>query len=711
MSDVSFTISFDSNGGVVLRNIKSALDETKGAFAGAAPSFEVPANALDALQRRGLCARQALGMVASSIAGMGEAGHIAASGLITATAGVGIIGVGVATAATAIALLVEHFKAATDAAENFRQAVRTGDLGFFVTEIDKADQKLVSLMADLDSLRRGQAGGDDFWSRFTLSADRAATKQRQIGETVAEQAKTVAAQQDILAKSFGDTTLQIEFQTEAIGKSIAEQAELANELRITQAMQHGLANASRETKDALIAKSYAHRDATVADDARKTTVEFQNQSLALQIERSLLNASALETIALSAASKINAIQTSDMARFHRANADALIEETKATSANQQVLKAIQMGQTGVSNFEQQFGVQFDFSKMQTGSALAEKFMSGFSYAIQKGDSASLATLNQAFGSFVQQAVAMGLPDIGGLLLSKGMTPAQLASLESSLAGLQTGIQEVQQTTDLWTYNAVGGSQKVGEEISTKLVPVFGDSLVAAIDRSAQAGKVWGDSFMSETQKVTGFFFNIGQQLDSFQRQANAAIDSVIQKILSVPPIVIDVYYAMSPKKPFSEFLPTMQSKFSSLADIVKNSTPDILLKVPNVDQRLGQMQSLAAQIYWLQQAIQLPVQYGISSLQDPGSRDYAVFLATQKLAGLQSQYGNLAAGLRQDLGNATPSAGSSSGGSSGGGAATVNIDLRGSSMSRDFLDAELIPALERGIIRATGQDPKFRVLN
>ncbi len=53
--------------------------------------------------------------------------------------------------------------------------------------------------------------------------------------------------------------------------------------------------------------------------------------------------------------------------------------------------------------------------------------------------------------------------------------------------------------------------------------------------------------------------------------------------------------------------------------------------------------------------------------------------------------------------------GSSGGGSSGG--AVVNIDLRGASLDRQSLDDTVIPALERGIIRATGQLPNIRVFN
>jgi len=53
--------------------------------------------------------------------------------------------------------------------------------------------------------------------------------------------------------------------------------------------------------------------------------------------------------------------------------------------------------------------------------------------------------------------------------------------------------------------------------------------------------------------------------------------------------------------------------------------------------------------------------------------------------------------------------GGASGG--GGGGVTVNIDMRNSSLTPANLDDHLLPALERAIIRATGQDPQIRIVN
>jgi hypothetical protein len=690
MSDVNFTIAFNSNGDVVLKNITNAVNETKGAFAGSAPSFEVPANAIEALRRRGLGARQALGMLASTVGGMGEAGHIAASGLITATAGVGIIGIGVATAATAVALLVEHFHAAKDAAEHFRQAVRTGDLGFFATEIDKSDQKLVSLTADLDALRRGQAGGDDFWNRFTLSADRAATKQRQIGETEAEKAKAVAAQQGILAKSFQETGLQIEFQTAAIGQNSAEQERLAGDLRLVTAFQRGLKDASRETKDAFIAINDANMSGKIGES---------NHGLQQQIDLLKAADDPLKQIEI----EINALkrgagpeETARLDFLKRLKDDAknaadgmpILTKALADVGVSATMPKTQLDAFATAEFELE-------RKFQSGAMSAREYSKALEEVGRSAASPQEKPFVDAIASFKTQ-----MDD-----LARGPTAqvfdvwsGKMITLSGGFEAMDAGLKKFKE--DLRT--------AFGDEIPASLQGAFSkvESSFKQISDEKLYIKADGSQAISEAERVKNELNSIHDKIVSINVAGPGALGNnsfsfdpatgfrALQGNYQAGNIMLDVMASGSPTMSFSDYFksyaPGVVSNFANTASSnninmgTNLSLAGDLMK-RYLDDKWYQQWTIGLGGAWT--ATSDPVAMEISTLQ-------SLLFGSGGKGGLMSA--------------STPGGGNGGG---GGGGSVINIDLSHASLSADFLDKELIPRLESLLARTTGQSPTTRVLN
>ena len=372
---------------------------------------------------------------------------------------------------------------------------------------------------------------------------------------------------------------------------------------------------------------------------------IQNEIMAMQFEAAMIGKTNGALIALQTAQRISAILSNE-------NAKALTFETSALALQAQKvgdLKAaedalniargsVKTGKEAVSKFETSFGVQFDFSKQLAGQQLAENFVTVFNQF--RDDRNAQTQLNQAFGSFVQQALAMGLPNIEDLLLSQGLSSANLMRLEASLRDLQIGAQEVSREIQTGGMNAFGGWEAGEVLIETKLVPIMGDTLVKAVQASATGVRTWGDAFQDASNKATASFRNIGAILENSMVQAEQAVDSLISQLLSIPNIertvVIRTVFVESPPRPFSEFIPTMKSRFAELGDLVKNMTPTISFPV-------------------------------------------------------------------------APSGGNKSAGVGGG--ASVTIDLRGAAVHPEALHNMIIPALERALVKTTGQDPGFRVLN
>ena len=694
MGDVNFTISFDSNGDVVLKNVKSAVDDTTGAFDRAAPAIKDSGDGIDILHKKGLGAHQALGMLAGTVGQMGEAGHIAAGGLIAAATGVGIIGIAVAVASTGVALLVEHFKSAADAEEKLNDAFRVGDLGFFDQQIAAVDKKLVDVETQIDTLRRA-AAGEGFinqLSDFLGGAPSASTVlpdaiKRQ-SEAQLEKDKLVAAQQKILAKNFGETTLQLQFQTAAVGQNAIEMEYLSNDLRLVQALQHGLAKASQETKDEFIAANDALTHARIEDFNNKT--QFTINSMVT--EAAAVGQAGRTLDALNLSTKIAGINQQYMGYDLAGVRTEMIGAAMAAFQLKTAYDQIAAGKAGISQFQQQFGVQFQIDKDLSGLNIAKTFMTGFNAF--KDDLKEWPNLVAAFNSAVPQLIQSGVQDPQEMLMSRfGLSSANLERLKNTLPA------EVKSAFD--------ATIVVGDQWGKS----FDDRFKKFTESAAEAAKSV-QPIQDELEKLTNSAAkNLALKVDVAEALQNVqnlrtAIDLIPD--ITHKELIYDVYYAMSPKAPFSQLLPAMASKFSSLADLVNNATPDIVMNVPNFNQQLAQIQALQQQLYQAQWDYQVAPIGGYATMTPIPYLEAQIAALKNSIAGAS---GSLLAQANDAAARPSSSSGGGSSGGGGAGGAVVNIDLRGSSMSRNFLDDELIPALERGIIRATGQSPSFQVLN
>jgi hypothetical protein len=176
----------------------------------------------------------------------------------------------------------------------------------------------------------------------------------------------------------------------------------------------------------------------------------------------------------------------------------------------------------------------------------------------------------------------------------------------------------------------------------------------------------------------------------------------------------------SPTKPFSEYFDTyMPSKINAIGGL----SPEIRYSVQDYDKRLREITNLGNQAN-AARADAFNATHGLGGYGQgqPGANAYGAATSNQFADRISAQAADLLSSLNADVWRAQQqsgqrtsgpgaNAGGSGGGGGGGGDVNVNIDLSGATLSREFLDEELIPALERGVIRATGKDPNLRVFS
>lgn len=405
-------------------------------------------------------------------------------------------------------------------------------------------------------------------------------------------------------------------------------------------------------------------------DARLTAAGKQQDIIVNEInqrrlETAAIGASGTALNNLALAQQLSAIETRRLAGEHGALLNILAEEAVIANRVKNSFDNFERGRAAGSQFEQIFGVNLNSSRNQTAVQLADAFVPVFN---QFGnDPRNAAAFQQAFQSLVEQALATGAPDIQELLVSRGLSSQSLERLKANLGG------------DLRT----------------------------ALDESRQAGQQWGASLEQETFRVTQSFAQVGAAIDAIARQL-AAIQN---RALNIP-----ITFSESPARPFSEFIPTMQRHFTDLNSLVESRTPNIDIPVSGLPQQIAGLYGSPGfgAAYTQYQAL-------TRAIETEQNNFYAGFLGTsdgigranqaiasRRLAGFQDQLDTLLITAGSD---AYGVARSSGGGGGGGSNVTVNIDLRGSALTPAALDETLIPALERGIIRATGTAPDFRVLN
>jgi hypothetical protein len=371
---------------------------------------------------------------------------------------------------------------------------------------------------------------------------------------------------------------------------------------------------------------------------------------------------------------------------------AALEQLGRAAINYKAASAtVATGQAARTDFQNQFGVVFDFERQISGQQLADKFAATFETL--KNNPRAATQLQEAFGALVTQAVQIGVPDLPELL-----------------------------------------SNKLGSANFARLRAGLGDDLRAALDDSAIAGQQWGDVFDTEFKKYVANTAEVGARTEELRRkmadleasvvrdfamnldvsQPIQAAQQVQAQLNAIPDVtyktvIVQTLATGSPTMSFSDYFGNYLPR--KIDEITKLS-PELTLGVKDYTQRARNITFLREQIQQIEAEATLARERNPSSISN---------LSSQRSAFLRDQAGNLTSRLsdmvlalesdlstsRAGLGNPVGSLGS------GGGTAgvVVNLDLRGSTMSREFLDDEMIPALERGIIRATGQDANFRVLN
>ena len=639
MADVRFLIEFDSNGTPVIKQITDDMDKLTGSKDRASKQAGVFQNALQGVFRE-----------------MGV-GDRAATALASGLGRITPVALAITAAAAGLKIqerLTQPLIEADEAATNFLRSKNIEGLRDQISSFKNIlqDRESIGFGGTLFSRIRGFIQGTsealDTGSLQNLAAQ------------AAERADAVR----LLKQK--EITNAIQDQVNLTGKTLPDSIRIAG-----AALERDLLSKFQELNvpgATDLARTFAGRitGARLAEESRQTTLSIDAQVRALQLQRNSVNASAIELIEFGRQSQLSAIYTSELARAHSDAIGPIVAATNALAEEQKQLAALNSGRAGVSAFEQLFGVSLQSSRNETAVKLADSFVTVFNQFGRDGRNA--AAFRQAFQSLIKQLLATGAPDIEELLVSRGLSSANLERLKANL----------------------------------------GSDLRASLEESRQAGQQWGASLEQDTIRVTRGLRDVGNALDQINRQLRALQNAALN---------IGVNFVASPPRPFGEFLPYMQQQFTTLNQIVETRSPNIDIPVRGLPQQIAglygtsgfgaaytQYQNLTAAIQREQNFLhqnQFTSNYGIQAWNERRG--------VENLGALQSQLNTLLLTAGSDAYGAQRSGGGGGGG--GGSTVMVNIDLRGSTVTPAALDESIIPALERGIIRATGQAPDFRVLN
>jgi len=307
-----------------------------------------------------------------------------------------------------------------------------------------------------------------------------------------------------------------------------------------------------------------------------------------------------------------------------------------------------------SDFQQAFGVKLGAQKDLEGFNLGKLFVSNFQAF--KDNPSEQGALREAFKSFVSQSLAGGITDPQELLLSLGLSAANLERLKSSLDGpLRAAFESTSEAGQQWSSAWEARFQKFTEGAANA---GFG---LAQIEEPLKR-------IVDTVRQDLAFQIDTDPALQNLLA-VDAALDGLIAKIFAVPPLIIPVFFSESPRRPFGEFLPTMERRFTELDSLVSRATPQIDFEMPHA-----------------RQAEYIPPPSRIVAAPSAGFREWD---APSRASNAQST--------------------SSQERSRGEGPVNINLDLRGAHVDRGFLDRDLIPALERMLEHTTGKDSGFRV--
>jgi hypothetical protein len=456
----------------------------------------------------------------------------------------------------------------------------------------------------------------------------------------------------------------------------------------------------------------------------KADLAIQQQVTDLQFANAAIGATERQTIALTAAQKTNALQTSDNAIQHQAATAALIAETAASAQLQTVQsfsKTIDRGKSAVGDFEKNFGVKINTD--ESIKNLASSFANNFN--TWKNDPAQQKPLADAFNSFVSQAAAAGTKNISGLLQSVNISPADIQRLRSQMGSITTGFDT--QTVEQVTYktNIFGGRERMVEMVEQQ-IPIV-QNLGKAYDEADAKIKNWAND--AEAKKVVQSYGDIGKAVEDTNKkltdlqttvaqgmatnmdvsQPRTAIDSVKTWLGEIPLVTYRTIEFVtlasgSPTLPFSDYFDRyMPSKIAGIGDI----SPEIAVNIPDYSKRVRDIQDLTNQINAFQSTAQNKTGFHFEEINAAFAERQIKALAPQ----LQDAQFNLAADVYKQQQQAAPRGGAPGGGGSYSGDTSITIDLRGATITQEVLDRSLLPNFENAIKQATGKSPNYRVLN
>jgi len=481
-ADLQFTITFDSNGEPVIKNITRSVDAAKAGVDRLGPAMDKADQSVKTVAKSGLAA-------AASIADIGPWGHIAAQALTAMAVASGPVAVAFGVVAGAIAFVNSRVEAAR---ENFRSL---------------AEREMKDLQREGAELKLDQA----FRSQITVL------------QSLDPELETIRQKYE-----------QVGIAAERSGAGAETLGRIA---RVAQLEQNKILDARQET-------------------AGKIQQQIQNEISSRQLQIAAIGRTGQAVDALALAEKLAALDARALAGEHGALIQQLAQTETAAFKLKTAFDQITTGRAAIAQFQQQFGVQFDFDKKLAGQTLADNFAAVFK------DPRAQATIGAAFKSFSEQALALGLPDIPELMVKS------LGSMnfERLMAEIKTKVireETVEIPVDVRVRNVFGGSDVVGQDTLTQTKPVFGQEIVDQLNATRQAGQQWGDALGEEFVEAEIGAGRVGQAVGAVEKRfqdltaiaarrlaidvdasrAQADSDRLRTTILSIPErktVVIDV---------------------------------------------------------------------------------------------------------------------------------------------------------------------------
>jgi hypothetical protein len=313
--------------------------------------------------------------------------------------------------------------------------------------------------------------------------------------------KTAKAQKDLAdaITSVKQRTLEIRAATDQQGKSPEEQiaiqrgeairqaeAELKKQINMEGVTGEDRKRLWRETEAQIyeIRRFFSVKGAQAAIDAlnkrndeeraiRKETLAIYDAQAAQGLQLAAIGKTGAALANVTLAQNLYALATSDIAQKDKAAAGAMAERAIAASKLQTALAALAAGQAALAGGSSQFGLALPGAEIKPQLQFAQNFAETIKAGLKTG--ASQEDLGNAFANFIQQAAAMGIKDMPGLLRASGLDSAMQQNLKVGLVR-QTGF---------------------GEEGD-----ITGQNLINQFERSADGVDLWGAKAEQAVEKYT-----------------------------------------------------------------------------------------------------------------------------------------------------------------------------------------------------------------